>query len=117
MLQAPKLFDGFEFYLVGDFMPAYKSDLLDLVEKAGGTIIQSEEQLVKQNHAAQGTQPSSLVVYNCDLSQGCTFEEESSILQQRLAEAEDLAKQICFHTVQHTWILESIAACKLVPFC
>lgn len=112
---APKLFDGFEFYLIGDFMPAYKSDLLDLVEKAGGTVIQSEEQLVKQNHSAQGTQPSSLVVYNYDVPQGCMFEEENSILQQRLAEAEDLAKQIGFQTVQHTWILESIAACKLVP--
>lgn len=98
-------------------MPAYKSDLLDLVGKAGGTIIQSKEQLVKQTHDAQGTQPPSLVVYNCDPPQGCTFEEESSILQQRLAEAEDLAKQIGFQTVQHTWILESIAACKLVPFC
>lgn len=116
MLQGPKLFDGFEFYFIGDFMPDYKSDLLDLVEKAGGTVIHSEEQLVKQNHAAQETQPSSLVVYNCDLSQGC-FEEKIRILLQRLAEAEDLAEQMGSQTVQHTWILESIAACKLVPFC
>lgn len=105
------------FYLSENFMPAYKSDLLDLVEKAGGTIIQSKEQLVKQTHAERETRPPSLVVYNCDPPQGCMFEEESSILQQRLAEAEDLAKQIGCQAVQHTWILESIAACKLVPFC
>ncbi|MCD7455767.1 hypothetical protein HAX54_029551 [Datura stramonium] len=113
---APKLFEGFNFYLSENFMPAYKSDLLDLVEKAGGTIIQSKELLVKQTHAALETWPPSLVVYNCDPPQGCMFEEESSILQQRLAEAEDLAKQIGCQVIQHTWILESIAACKLVPF-
>ncbi|KAK4366050.1 hypothetical protein RND71_013930 [Anisodus tanguticus] len=113
---APKLFDGFKFYLSGDFMPDYKNDLLDLVEKAGGIIIQSKEQLVKQTHAEQETEPSSLVVYNCEPPQDCMFEEESSILQQRLAEAEDLAKQIGWQAIQHTWILESIAACKLVPF-
>ncbi|KAM3355915.1 BRCA1-associated RING domain protein 1 [Capsicum galapagoense] len=112
---APKLFDGFKFYLSGDFMPTYKSDLLDLVEKAGGTIIQSKEEFVKQNYGAQQIRPP-LVVYNCDPPQDCMF-EESNILQQRLAEAEDLAKQIGCQAVQHTWILESISACELVPFC
>ncbi|XP_075093840.1 BRCA1-associated RING domain protein 1 isoform X2 [Nicotiana tabacum] len=114
---APKLFDGFRFYLSGDFVPTYKVDLLDLVEKAGGASIQSKEQLVEQTHAAQETHPPYLVVYNCDPPRGCTFEEESNILQQRLAEAEDLAKQIGCQVIQHTWILECVAACKLVPFC
>ncbi|CAN4093563.1 unnamed protein product [Withania somnifera] len=114
---APKLFDGFNFYLSGDFMPAYKVDLLDLVEKAGGTIIQNEEQLVKQIHGTQEIQRPSLIVYNCDPPQDCMFEEESSILQQRLTEAEDLAKQVGCQAVQHTWILDCIAACKLVSFC
>ncbi|XP_009627211.1 BRCA1-associated RING domain protein 1-like [Nicotiana tomentosiformis] len=113
----PKLFDGFRFYLSGDFVPTYKVDLLDLVEKAGGASIQSKEQLVEQTHAAQETHPPYLVVYNCDPPRGCTFEEESNILQQRLAEAEDLTKQIGCQVIQHTWILECVAACKLVPFC
>ncbi|MCD9639447.1 hypothetical protein HAX54_023998 [Datura stramonium] len=67
-------------------------------------------------HAALETWPPSLVVYNCDPPQGCMFEEESSILQpKRLAESW-FSQQIGCQVIQHTWILESIAACKLVPF-
>lgn len=36
----PKLFDGFKFYLTGDFVHSYKGYLHDLVVAAGGTVLQ-----------------------------------------------------------------------------
>lgn len=113
---APKLFDGLKFYLSGDYVPAYKNDLLDLVEKAGGSIIYTKEQLISQTGAMQETASACLVVYNSDPPCGCAFGEESNILLQRLAKAEELAKPIGCQVIQHTWILESIATCKLVSF-
>ncbi|XP_059297836.1 BRCA1-associated RING domain protein 1 isoform X1 [Lycium ferocissimum] len=114
---APKLFDGIKFYLSGDYVPAYKDDLLDLIEKAGGSIIHTKEQLICQTGATQATNSACLVVYNSDPPRSCAFGEESNILLQRKAKAEELAKQISCQVIQHTWILESIATCKLVPFC
>ncbi|CAN4113706.1 unnamed protein product [Withania somnifera] len=111
---APKLFDGLKFYLSGDYVPAYKNDLLDLVEKAGGSIIHTKEGLISLT-GAMGS--DSLVVYNNDPPRGCAFGESSNILLQRQAKAEELAKPIGCQVIQHTWILESIATCKLVPFC
>lgn len=116
-MQAPKLFDGLKFYLSGDYVPAYKTDLLDLVEKAGGSIIHTMEQLVSQTGATQTTNSACLVVYNSDPPRGCAFGEESNILLQRQAMADELAKPIGCQVIRHTWILESIAASKLVPFC
>ncbi|KAJ8552995.1 hypothetical protein K7X08_020388 [Anisodus acutangulus] len=114
---ASKLFDGIKFYLSGDYVPAYKNDLLDLVEKAGGSIVHTMEQLICQTGAAQATNSACLVVYSSDPPLGCAFGEESNVLLQRLAQAEELAKPIGCQVIQHTWILESIATCKLVPFC
>lgn len=116
-MQAPKLFDGLKFYLSGDYVPAYRIDLLDLVENAGGSIIHTKEQLVSQTDATQTTSSACLVVYNSDPPRGCAFGEERNILLQRQAKAEELAKPLGCQVIQHTWILESIATCKLVPFC
>ncbi|XP_049411850.1 BRCA1-associated RING domain protein 1 [Solanum stenotomum] len=114
---APKLFDGLKFYLSGDYVSAYRIDLLDLVENAGGSIIHTKEQLISQTDATQTTSSACLVVYNSDPPRGCAFGEERNILLQRQAKAEELAKPLGCQVIQHTWILESIATCKLVPFC
>ncbi|PHU13450.1 hypothetical protein BC332_14655 [Capsicum chinense] len=113
---APKLFDGLKFYLSGEYVPAYKTDLLDLVEKAGGSIIHTNEQLISLTDAMQATSSACLVVYNSDPPRGCAFGEASNILLQRQAKAEELAKPIGCQVIQHTWILESIATCKMAPF-
>ncbi|KAK2978135.1 hypothetical protein RJ640_029129, partial [Escallonia rubra] len=111
-----KLFDGFYFYFNGEFVPAYKNDLLSLVKTAGGTVIESKDQLVALSYGGQVT-PKTLVVYNLDRPKGCSLEDEGSIMLQRLEQAEDLADKIGSQVIGHTWILESIAACKLQPLC
>ena len=108
--QAPKLFNGLSFYFCGDFLPAYKEDLLDLVIIAGGTVILSKDQLVLESSICS----TSLVVYNLDPPKEYPFEEDSLAYQRQ--EAENLADEIGSRVIPHTWLLESIAACKLNPF-
>ncbi|KAL0383648.1 UNVERIFIED_CONTAM: BRCA1-associated RING domain protein 1 [Sesamum calycinum] len=111
---APKLFDGLSFYFNGDFVPSYKDDLMDLVRVGGGTVIQSTEQIVAQKPNPQMVF-TTFVVYNHDNPQGCPATELSSFVLKRSADAELVAKGIDAHVIPHTWILESIAACRVLP--
>ncbi|KAL8055254.1 hypothetical protein ABFX02_04G045000 [Erythranthe guttata] len=112
---APKLFGGLSFYLNGDFVPAYKTDLLDLIKAGGGNIIDSTEQTVAQRDNGETTS-QMIVVYNHDYPQGCAAKESNSLVFNRLAEAKDVADGIDALVVPHTWILESIAASQLSPY-
>ncbi|KAL3849996.1 hypothetical protein ACJIZ3_011878 [Penstemon smallii] len=111
----PKLFDGLSFYFGGEFVPAYKNDLLDLVIVGGGTIIENLEQAVTQRHNIQSIS-TNIVVYNRDNPRESTAIEASSSILKRLTEAKDVAKCIDAQVVPHTWILESIAACRMLPY-
>ncbi|KAI3748060.1 hypothetical protein L6452_10893 [Arctium lappa] len=112
----PKLFTNFHFYFIGDFVQAFKNDLLNLVTTAGGTIIETKDQLLSSsNDADADVKRLTLVVYNADLSDCSEFEDEDSIKFQRFAAAEDVARECRSQTVGHTWILESVAACSVVP--
>uniref|UniRef100_A0A5B7AMK6 Putative BRCA1-associated RING domain protein 1 n=1 Tax=Davidia involucrata TaxID=16924 RepID=A0A5B7AMK6_DAVIN len=112
---APKLFNGLKFYFCGDFLRAYKKDLLHLVATAGGAVIENKEQLVARSDEVHATPTTTLVVYNVDPPQGCQFGEDAFALQRKEV-AEDLAEEIGSQVIGHTWLLESIAACKLQPF-
>ncbi|KAK7336895.1 hypothetical protein VNO77_17446 [Canavalia gladiata] len=114
MANEPKLFSGLKFYFSGDYVSTYKEDLEDLTEVGGGIVLRSKNELEVQK--CQTDSSKLLVVYNLDPPQGCKLGEEVSILWQRLNEAEDLAANTGYQVVGHTWILESIAACKLQPF-
>lgn len=110
LLQAPKLFNGLSFYFSGDFIPGYKENLLDLVTTAGGSVIESKTQLSEQS---QNPSQLILIVYNNDPMQGCRLEEDGSVVLQRLEIAENLAGETrSEEVIPHTWLLESIAACK-----
>jgi len=111
----PKLFSGLKFYFSGDYVSTYKEDLEELIEVGGGTVLRIKEELEAHRHECKGDSSKLLVVYNLDPPQGCKLGEEVSILWQRLNDAEDLAANT-LQVIGHTWILESIAACKLQPF-
>ncbi|CAI0385825.1 unnamed protein product [Linum tenue] len=117
-LQGPKLFQQLNFYLSGDFVSGYRKDLQNLIVAAGGTAWGSKEDLLemsKQQKGGDGASPTTLVVYNLDPPPGCKLGEEVSILWERLNEAEDIAAKTGSQVIGHTWLLESIAACKLQP--
>lgn len=112
----PKLFNNFYFYFIGDFVQAFKTDLLNLITTAGGTVIETKDQLLSSsNDADADVKRLNFVVYNADLSDCSEFEDEDSIKFQRFAAAEDVARECRSQIVGHTWILESIAACNVVP--
>ncbi|KAL8106702.1 BRCA1-associated RING domain protein 1 [Apium graveolens] len=110
---APTLFSGINFYFSGDFLPAYKDDLLNLVTTAGGFVIKNKEQLAALSSPVQGSS-TTVVVYNVDPLQ--YMGKNESVLLQRLRTAEDLATEFGFRVLKHTWILESVAACKLQAY-
>lgn len=103
------------FYFHGEFVPSYKNDLLGLVRAGGGNTIESMEEAVSERQSLEDFS-TTLVVYNHDKPQGCSATEASFVLSKRAAEAGDVAKNIDARLVPHTWILESIAACKILPF-
>ncbi|XP_039003713.1 BRCA1-associated RING domain protein 1-like [Hibiscus syriacus] len=115
---APKLFDGFNFYFVGDFVSGYKEDLQNLVATTGGNVLGRMEELIEHNNNGGDkiAQTKTVIVYNLDAPQGSELGEEVTIIWQRVSEAEDLATRIGGQVIGHTWLLESIAACKLQPF-
>ncbi|KAK8506118.1 hypothetical protein V6N12_074171 [Hibiscus sabdariffa] len=94
--EAPKLFDGFNFYFVGDFVSGYKEDLQNLVNTAGGTVLRRMEELIEHNNGGDQTIQTKMVVvvYNLDAPQGFELGEEVSIIWQRVSEAQDLATKI-----------------------
>ncbi|KAK7284143.1 hypothetical protein RJT34_18883 [Clitoria ternatea] len=116
MTNEPKLFSGLKFYFSGDYVSAYKDDLEELVEVGGGTVLSSKDKLQAERQESKADSSKLLVVYNLDPPEGCKLGEEVSILWQRLNEAEDLAADTGDQVIGHTWILESIAACKLQSF-
>ncbi|GLT42278.1 hypothetical protein SLA2020_162890 [Shorea laevis] len=112
----PKLFHGFDFYFVGDFVSAYKQDLINLVVAAGGTVSTVSEELLGCNtHDQAAALSNRVVVYNLDPPEGSELGEEVSIMWQRINEAQELATKIGGQVIGHTWLLESIAAYKLKP--
>ncbi|KAM1234441.1 hypothetical protein ACFX2I_004036 [Malus domestica] len=111
----PKLFNGLSFYFAGDFVLDRKEDLQDLIIAAGGTVFNSSEEVLERSCLEQ-TASRTLVVYNLDPPEGCKLGEEVSILWQRSNEAQDIAAKIGSQIIGHTWLLESIARCKLQPF-
>ncbi|KAI7731157.1 hypothetical protein M8C21_006565 [Ambrosia artemisiifolia] len=112
---APKLFNNIKFYFVGDFVQAFKSDLLNLVKTAGGTISETKDQLLSSDYGGLDLDQTTYVVYNADMSICAELENEDTIKDQRLAAAEGVAEECGSRVVGHTWILESIAACSLLP--
>ncbi|PWA85723.1 BRCT domain-containing protein [Artemisia annua] len=113
----PKLFDNMKFYFNGDFVQAFKADLLNLITTAGGTIAETKMQLISSSNDADAeAKPKTVVVYNADYSDTYGFEDEASMKYQRLAAAEDVAQEFGSQIAGHTWILESIAACRVLPF-
>jgi BRCA1-associated RING domain protein 1 len=85
-----------------------------LAVTAGGTVLKSKEELLSQSCDEEAL-VRVLIVYNLDSPEGCKVGEEVDILWNRLSEAQDVASDIGSQVIGHTWLVESIAACKLQP--
>ncbi|KAF3785916.1 BREAST CANCER SUSCEPTIBILITY 1-like protein [Nymphaea thermarum] len=109
MQTEPKLFNGFRFYFSGDFASSYKGYLQDLIVAAGGAVLHRKP-------VASATQ-ETFVLYNVEVPEKCSpSEASSSVVESRRKEAEALARASGAHAVGHSWVLDSIVACSLLPF-
>jgi BRCA1-associated RING domain protein 1 len=114
LMQQPKLFDGYKFYFMGDFIPSYKGYLQDLVIAAGGTILHRKP--VSGDHQAipPDMRPhQTLIIYSLELPAKCNPLEKDKIFSQRRCDVEVLARPTGSKVASNTWILNSIAGCKL----
>ncbi|KAM2042974.1 hypothetical protein ACFXTH_036469 [Malus domestica] len=110
----PKLFDGFKFYFMGDFLPSYKGYLQDLVIAAGGTILQRKPVPEGQKALSAGSPKcQTYIIYSLELPDQCHRSKKSTIFNTRQADAKALASSDGAMAVSNSWVLNSIAACKL----
>ncbi|KAK4254598.1 hypothetical protein QN277_009956 [Acacia crassicarpa] len=110
----PKLFDGYKFYFMGDFMPSYKGYLQDLVTAAGGTFLHRKPLCRDQKALSPDRHPSqTFVIYSLELPDKFDPFKRETILSQRRNDAEALASSTRSKAASNTWILDSIAACRL----
>lgn len=114
LIQQPKLFDGYKFYFMGDFIPSYKGYLQELVVAAGGIILHrkpvscDQKSMLPDTHSYQ-----TFIVYSLELPDKCKPSETDTICRQRCHDAEVVASSTGSKVVTNTWILNSIAACKV----
>ncbi|CAL0334681.1 unnamed protein product [Lupinus luteus] len=110
----PKLFYGYNFYFMGDFEQSYKGYLQDLVIAAEGTILHRKPVSVTQKAISPDMHPNqTLIIYSLEFPANCSPLRRDTILKQRRCDSEALASSTGSKVASNTWILNSIAACKL----
>eukprot|EP00257_Ricinus_communis_P022323 XP_015582013.1 protein BREAST CANCER SUSCEPTIBILITY 1 homolog isoform X1 [Ricinus communis] len=108
----PKIFEGLQFYFMGDFVASYKGYIQDLIFAGGGTILHR-----KPLPGAEGaSSPSTFIIYSTELPDKCDIKKKDMILNRRKADAEALASETEAKAVSNSWVLNSIAACRLQDF-
>ncbi|XP_042512434.1 protein BREAST CANCER SUSCEPTIBILITY 1 homolog [Macadamia integrifolia] len=108
-----KLFNGFTFYLMGEFTPSYKGYLQDLVVAAGGTVLQRKPISKDQGGLLSESSKSTFIIYSLELLDKCDTVNKTEICNRRRVDAEVLANSAGAKVVSNSWVLDSIAACKL----
>ncbi|KAM0855716.1 hypothetical protein ACQ4PT_049589 [Festuca glaucescens] len=102
MQKAPRLFSGLAFYFIGDVVPMFMADLENLIAMAGGSILDKA-----------GLSSTSLILYNMEVPPGGDQASIEQVMEKRRAEAEELAITVGCRALAHTWVLDSIAFCKV----
>lgn len=113
-MQEPKLFDGCKFYLIGDFIPSYKGYLQELIVAGGGSILHRKPILRDQETLASNLAAAPVyVVYSLEIPEKSDLRQKEAILSHRKTYAEELAISTGSTAVSNSWVLDSIAACRL----
>lgn len=99
------------FYFSGEFESFYRGYLEDLIAAAGGIVLSSKEEICPSDAVFTIT----IIIYSLEPWEGFNEEELSCTIEKRLEEAESLASAAGARVAGHTWLLDSIAACKLLP--
>ncbi|XP_058098715.1 protein BREAST CANCER SUSCEPTIBILITY 1 homolog [Magnolia sinica] len=114
MNKEPKLFNAFKFYFAGEFVPSYKGYLQDLVVAGGGTVLQrkpisrDQERLLNESPTS-----TTFIIYSLEHLENGDSSKNAMVFSCRRAEAQTLANVMGAKVAGHSWILDSIAACRL----
>ncbi|KAI3455958.1 hypothetical protein Pfo_012621 [Paulownia fortunei] len=109
----PKLFEGCTFFFMGDFAPSYKGYLHDLVIAAGGKVLNRKPVAGDQAISLIRCPATTFIIYSLELPDQCRPSIGSSVLNQRRAHAEALARSAGAVVASNSWILNSIAGYRL----
>lgn len=114
-MQLPKLFDGFKFYFMGEFVTSYKGYLRDLITSAGGTILQRRPVSGYQNDLSSASSTcQTFIIYSLEPpDQSGPAVNMDAIFDHRRRDAETVARSSEAKVVTNSWVLNSIAACKV----
>lgn len=113
-MQQSKLFDGFKFYFMGEFLPSYKGYLQDLITAAGGTVLHRKPVSGNEKGLPSGsTTTETFVIYSLELSDQSDPTKRILIFNRKRSDAEALASSSGAKVVSNSWVLNSIAASKL----
>lgn len=116
ILQKPKLFNECKFYFMGDYAPLYKKYLQDLVIAGGGTILNRKPipEIPENSSGSMVIASKTFIIYSLELPEKCESSSKANLLlQRRCSDAKTLANSTGTTAVSNSWILNSIAACKL----
>ncbi|KAK6150115.1 hypothetical protein DH2020_017640 [Rehmannia glutinosa] len=109
----PKLFEGCTFFFMGDFAPSYKGYLHDLVIAAGGKVLNRKPVAGGQAISSNRCHAKTFIIYSLELPDQSRPSNGSSILNQRRANAEALARSSGALVASNTWIMNSIAGYRM----
>ncbi|PIA30117.1 hypothetical protein AQUCO_05700083v1 [Aquilegia coerulea] len=112
MNKQPKLFEGCNFYFMGEFQPSYKGYLQDMVVAAGGNVLQRKP--ISGDMCGLSSESTTYIIYNAEQSKECGSAKKL-LCSRRQDEAEALASSNGAKVAPHSWVLDSIAACNLQP--
>ncbi|CAL4909028.1 unnamed protein product [Urochloa decumbens] len=111
----PKLFDGIQFYLHGDYTKSFRGYLQDLVVAAGGTILQRKP-VPRDQQKLLDDSSLILIVYSVENQDKVKPKSKDGADTARSqADAQALARTSGGKVVSSAWIIDSIAACNLQP--
>lgn len=105
------MFSGMNFYFSGEFESFYRGYLEDLIAAAGGTVLSIKEAICPSDAVFTIT----IIIYSLEPPKAFDKDEFSSTIEKRLEEAESLASGTGARVACHTWLLDSIGACKMLP--
>ncbi|KAJ3698801.1 hypothetical protein LUZ61_002506 [Rhynchospora tenuis] len=103
----PRLFNGMEFYLSGDYTTSYRGFIQDLIVTAGGTVLQRKP-LSRDQHRLLVDSSKIFIIYSIEHS-----EKQEKSIRNKVSEAKALADTSGGKVASSAWIIDSIAACKL----
>ncbi|XP_039800301.1 protein BREAST CANCER SUSCEPTIBILITY 1 homolog [Panicum virgatum] len=111
----PKLFDGIQLYLHGDYTKSYRGYLQDLVVAAGGNVLQRKPVSRDQQKLVDNSS-LILIVYSVENQDRVKPKSKDDVdTGCNQADAQALACASGGRVVSSAWIIDSIAACNLQP--